>query len=113
MGAVGADTNDARDTAEANVEPIAKEGGGGGHAHGHGRRLSVTERRRLLDVDAALHDFEDACNAVGCYIPVTGASCKVGDSPALFAATVSDLQARASAKCLVTPLEASCCPSKP
>jgi len=60
-----------------------------------------------------LHDFEDACNAVGCYIPVTGATCKVGDSPDLFTATVSDLQTRASAKCFVTPLEASCCPSKP
>jgi hypothetical protein len=111
--AVGADTNSARDDAGANVEPIAQEGGGGGgHAHGH-RRLSATEKRRLLDVDAALHDFEDACNAVGCYIPVTGASCKVGDSPDLFTTTVSDLQARASAKCFVTPLEASCCPSKP
>ena len=42
-----------------------------------------------------------------------GASCKVGDSPDLFTTTVSDLQARASAKCFVTPLEASCCPSKP
>ena len=89
--AVGADTNDARDTAGANVEPVAQEGGGGGHSHGH-RRLSKMQRR-LLDVDAALHDFEDPCDAVGCYIEVEGCT----DSPDL--TSRADLQDRADKKC--------------
>jgi len=110
--AASANTNDARDANGANVEPIAQEGGGGGHSHGH-RRLSFAEKRRLLDVDAALHEFEEACDAVGCYIPVTGSNCKAGDKPDFMAITVADLQQRAEAKCFVTAEEASCCPSKP
>jgi len=89
--AVGAATNDARDTAGANVEPVAQEGGGGGHSHGH-RRLSKMQRR-LLDVDAALHDFEDPCDAVGCYIEVEGCS----DSVDL--TSRADLRDRADKKC--------------
>ena len=89
--AVGADTNDARDTAGANVEPVAQEGGGGGHSHGH-RRLSKMQRR-LLDVDAALHDFEDPCDAVGCYIEPEGCSDTVDLT------SRSDLQVRAAKKC--------------
>merc|ERR1719407_299468 len=101
--AVGADTNDARDTAGANVEPVAQEGGGGGHAHGH-RRLSKMQRR-LLDVDAALHDFEDPCDAVGCYIEVDGCS----DTPDLTA--LPALQVRAAQKCHVSLEEAVACPA--
>ena len=89
--AVGADTNDARDTAGANVEPVAQEGGGGGHSHGH-RRLSKMQRR-LLDVDAALHDFEDPCDAVGCYIEPEGCT----DTPEM--TSLADLQDRADKKC--------------
>ena len=60
-----------------------------------------------------MHEFEEACDAVGCYIPVTGSNCKAGDKPDFMAITVADLQQRAEAKCFVTAEEASCCPSKP
>merc|ERR1719387_2063886 len=81
------------------IEPIAQEsGGGGGHDHGH---------RRLLDIDAALHDFEDSCDAVACYIEV--ANCAAGSADLSSLSTLAD---RATRKCHVTEEEATCCPGK-
>ena len=50
-------------------------------------------QRRLLDVDAALHDFEDPCDAVGCYIEPEGCT----DTPEM--TSLADLQDRADKKC--------------
>merc|ERR1719478_1124863 len=56
------DTHYLYDSSSVDIEPIAEESAGG-HAHGH---------RRLVDVDAALHTYEDSCDAVNCYIESEG-----------------------------------------
>jgi hypothetical protein len=90
------------------IEPIAQESGsGGGHDHGHRRLDSIYANRRLLDIDAALHDFEDSCDAVACYIEV--ANCAAGSADLSSLSTLAD---RASRKCHVTEEEATCCPGK-
>jgi len=93
---------------DADIEPLAYEGGSGGHDHAHRRTTAFNGvHRRLLDIDAALHDYEDACEAVGCYIEA--AQCAAG-TPDL--ASISKLEERASKMCHVTLQEATCCPSK-
>merc|ERR1719191_2436010 len=48
------DTHYLYDSSEVDIEPVAEESSsGGGHDHGH---------RRLANVDAALHTYEDACD---------------------------------------------------
>jgi hypothetical protein len=95
-------------TAGEDIEPIAQEsGGGGGHDHGHRRLDSISANRRLLDIDAALHHFEDSCDAVACYIEV--ANCAAGPADLSSLSTLAD---RASRKCHVTADEATCCPGK-
>merc|ERR1719407_42658 len=81
------------DSSNVDIEPVAEESAGG-HAHGH---------RRLVDIDAALHTYEEACDAVNCYIESDGCADTV-DLAALPA-----LQERASKKCHVTLQEAIAC----
>merc|ERR1719252_282037 len=87
------------DSSNVDIEPVAQESSAGGHDHDHGHR-------RLLDVDAALHTYEDACDAVGCYVESTGCSGGTVDLSKL-----STLKDRASKKCHVTADEAAKCPS--
>merc|ERR1719313_292832 len=91
------------DSSEVDIEPVAEESGGGhaGHDHGH-RRLAG--HRRLVDVDAALHTYEDACDAVNCYIESPGCA----NSVDFYKLTL--LEKRASKKCHVTLEEATACP---
>jgi len=88
------------DSAGTDIEPIAQETPEGGHDHDHGSR-------RLQDVDAALHTYEDSCDAVGCYVEATGCSAGTPDMSDL-----DTLQDRAAKKCHnITVEEGSTCPS--
>jgi len=88
------------DSKSVDIEPIAQMGGSGGHAgHDHGHR-------RLVDVDAALHTYEDACDAVGCYVEAAGCASGTVDLTAL-----DTLKDRAGKKCHVTKEEATACPT--
>jgi len=88
------------DSSSVDIEPIAQENSAGGHAgHDHGHR-------RLLDIDAALHTYEDACDAVGCYVAATGCTAGAADLTKL-----DELQDRAAKKCHVDETEATTCPS--
>merc|ERR1719331_1741968 len=69
------------DSANVDIEPVAQASGSGGHAHDHGHR-------RLLDVDAALHTYEDACDKVACYVESTG--CSAGATDLTKLATLKD-----------------------
>merc|ERR1719271_256048 len=93
------DTHYLYDSSEVDIEPIAQESSAGGHDHDHGHR-------RLLDVDAALHTYEDACDAVGCYVEATGCTAGAADLTKL-----DELQDRAAKKCHVDETEATTCPS--
>merc|ERR1719428_1010293 len=97
------DTHYLYDSSSTDIEPVAEESGGGhaGHDHGH-RRLAGP--RRLVDVDAALHTYEDACDAVNCYIESPGCSDMVD------LGKLSTLRERSSKKCHVTLEEATACP---
>merc|ERR1719194_247695 len=87
------------DSSSVDIEPIAQESSSGGHDHDHGHR-------RLLDVDAALHTYEDACDAVGCYVEAAGCASGTVDLTAL-----DTLKDRAGKKCHVTKEEATACPT--
>merc|ERR1719235_2004017 len=78
------------------IEPIAQETPEGGHDHDHGRLLQ--------DVDAALHTYEDACDAVGCYVESSG--CSAGTPELTDLATLQD---RAAKKCHITVEEGTTC----
>jgi hypothetical protein len=94
------DTHYLYDSANVDIEPVAEETPAGGHAgHDHGHR-------RLQDVDAALHTYEDACDAVGCYVEATGCSAGTPDLTAL-----DTLKDRASKGCHITVAEGTTCPS--
>jgi hypothetical protein len=87
---------------KVDIEPVAQEAsGGGGHSHGH-RRLA----RRLADVDAALHTYEDMCDPVACYVKATGCSAGAPDLTKL-----DDLQDRAGKRCFIKADEATTCPT--
>merc|ERR1719171_3456670 len=98
------DTHYLYDSSGTDIEPVAEESGGGhaGHDHGH-RRLAG--HRRLVDVDAALHTYEDSCDAVNCFIEAEGCS------DAVDLDSLETLQERASKKCHVTLEEATACPA--
>jgi hypothetical protein len=86
------------DSANVDIEPAAEESAGpGGHDHGH---------RRLADVDAALHTYEDSCDAVGCFVEVGGCAAGTPDLTAL-----TTLKDRAGKKCHVTEEEGTTCPT--
>jgi hypothetical protein len=90
------------DSSAVDIDPVAESSGagGGGHDHGH---------RRLADVDAALHTYEDACDAVGCYVESTGCEGLTGmdmDMDSLPALTD-----RAAKRCHMTVEEGSTCPA--
>jgi hypothetical protein len=91
------DTHYLLDPTGTAVEPAAQESTGGHHDHDHGRRL--------VDVDAALHTYEDKCDAVACYVEV--AACSAGTADLSQLATLKD---RAAKKCHITAEEAICCP---
>jgi hypothetical protein len=85
------------DSANKDIEPAAEESAGPGHDHGH---------RRLADIDAALHTYEDACDPVGCY--VEGGGCAAGTPDLTKLDTLKD---RAGKKCHVTEEEGITCPT--
>merc|ERR1712078_517988 len=70
---------------------------GPGHDHGH---------RRLADIDAALHTYEDACGPVGCYVEAGGCAAGTPDLTKL-----DTLKDRAGKKCHVTEKEGTTCPT--
>merc|ERR1719171_1931995 len=86
------------DSKDVDIEPVAQESAGG-HDHDHDRRLEG-------DVDAAPHTYEDACDAVGCYVEVAGCSAGTPDL-----AEMDTLHDRAEKKCHVTVEEATACPT--
>jgi hypothetical protein len=96
------DTHYLYDSSEVDIEPVAESSGaGGGHSHDHGHR-------RLADVDAALHTYEDACDAVGCYVAPQGDCATSGGTVDL--TKLDTLKTRAANKCMVTDEEATTCP---
>jgi len=86
------------DSKDVDIEPEAQESAEG-HDHDHPRRLED-------DVDAALHDYEEACDAVACYVEATGCS---GGAPDL--TKLDTLKDRASKKCHIKEDEAAACPT--
>jgi len=96
------DTHYLYDSANVDIEPIAEEKPAGGHDHDHGHR-------RLQDVDAALHTYEDACEEPsGCYVAATAAVCSSGTPDLKELATLKD---RAASGCHITSEEGTTCPS--
>jgi len=91
------------DASNVDIEPVAQEASSGGHDHGH-RRLYA--RRLAADVDAALHTYEDSCDAVACYVEATGCSGGTVDLKAL-----DTLKDRATKKCHIKEDEATACPT--
>merc|ERR1719506_2481100 len=72
-----------------------------GHDHDH------SGHRRMQDVDAELHRFEEPCDAVACYVEMSS-HCS-GSTADL--ASLDSLKERAAEKCFVTSQEAQCCPT--
>jgi hypothetical protein len=95
------DTHYLYDSKKVDIEPIAESAGaGGGHDHDHGHR-------RLADVDAALHTYEDACNPVGCYIEPKDCD----DDGKVDLTKLDILKDRATKKCFMKDEEGLTCPT--